>query len=242
MTHNYHISGMTCEACEAKIVYLFKQIPDVQNVSVDLKTGIVSVEMQKHVPTVTFQEVLTPYPKYRLSEPKDKNTVLGNSNSQKSWLETYKPIVLIFSYISVVSFIITFNNSDFEWMLFMRSFMAGFFLTFSFFKMLNLKAFAESYAMYDVVAQKIPVWGYVYAFLELILGIAFAVNFNPFVTNLVTLIVMTVSIIGVLKSVLNQRKIQCACLGTIFNLPMSTVTIIEDALMILMSLAMLLML
>jgi hypothetical protein len=48
---------------------------------------------------------------------------------------------------------------------FMQIFMAGFFLTFSFFKLLNLKGFAESYAMYDVIAKRIPVWGYIYAFI-----------------------------------------------------------------------------
>lgn len=46
---------------------------------------------------------------------------------------------------------------------------------------------------------------------------------------------MSVSIIGVLQSVLNKRQIKCACLGAVFNLPMSSVTIIEDALMIVMS-------
>lgn len=46
---------------------------------------------------------------------------------------------------------------------------------------------------------------------------------------------MTISIIGVLQSVLNKLKIQCVCLGAVFNLPTSTVTIIEDALMIMMS-------
>jgi hypothetical protein len=46
---------------------------------------------------------------------------------------------------------------------------------------------------------------------------------------------MSISIVGVLQSVLNKKKIQCACLGAVFNLPMSTVTIIEDALMIAMS-------
>ena len=121
----------------------------------------------------------------------------------------------------------------------MRFFMAGFFLSFSFFKLINLKGFAESYAMYDVVAKKIPAWGYVYAFIELGLGVAFAVNFNPVVTNWITLIVMTISIVGVLQSILNKRKIQCACLGAVFNLPMSTLTIIEDLLMIAMSAAML---
>jgi len=61
-------------------------------------------------------------------------------------------------------------------------------------------------------------------------------------TNVITFVVMTISIICVLQSVLNKRKIKCACLGDVFNLPMSTVTIMEDALMIAMSGIMLLML
>jgi len=46
---------------------------------------------------------------------------------------------------------------------------------------------------------------------------------------------MAVSLIGVVQSLLNKRKIKCACLGDVFNLPMSTITIIEDGLMIVMS-------
>ena len=119
-----------------------------------------------------------------------------------------------------------------EWM---QHFMSGFFLVFSFFKLLNLKGFAESYMMYDVLAKRLPVWGYLYALIELGLGLAYLSNFNPLVTNSITFIVMSISIVGVLQSVLNKKKIQCACLGAVFNLPMSTVTIIEDALMIIMS-------
>jgi hypothetical protein len=89
--------------------------------------------------------------------------------------------------------------------------------------------------MYDVIAKRIPIWGYAYACIELALGIAYLVNFNPLITNGVTFVVMSISIIGVLQSVLNKKKIQCACLGAVFNLPMSTITILEDALMILMS-------
>lgn len=69
---------------------------------------------------------------------------------------------------------------------------------------------------------------------------AFLTGFNPILINTVTFVVMTVSIIGVLQSVFNKRKIKCACLGDVFNLPMSTITIIEDALMIGMSGVMLL--
>ena len=153
----------------------------------------------------------------------------------KGWLEIYKPILLIFFYISLVTLLVQFANEKFDAMQWMRHFMAGFFLVFSFFKMLNLKGFAESYVMYDVVAKRLPAWAYIYAFTELALGIAFLINFNPLVTNSLTFIVMSISIIGVLQSVLNKKKIQCACLGAVFNLPMSTVTIIEDALMIAMS-------
>jgi hypothetical protein len=92
--------------------------------------------------------------------------------------------------------------------------------------------------MYDVVAKKFPVWGYIYAFVELGLGLSYTTNMKSSFINYVTLVVMTVSIIGVLQSVFNKRKIKCACLGAVFNLPMSTVTIIEDALMIGMSIAM----
>ncbi|MNT84926.1 hypothetical protein D3C72_2250240 [compost metagenome] len=93
--------------------------------------------------------------------------------------------------------------------------------------------------MYDIVAKKFSAWGYVYAFIELGLGLSFALNLSPVAVNWVTLIVMTVSVLGVLESVLNKKKIQCACLGAVFNLPMSTVTIVEDAIMIAMSAAML---
>lgn len=68
----------------------------------------------------------------------------------------------------------------------MQHFMAGFFLVFSFFKLLNLKGFSESYATYDIVAKKQALWGYWYAFIELAPGIAFLLNFHLLVTNAVT--------------------------------------------------------
>ena len=95
--------------------------------------------------------------------------------------------------------------------------------------------------MYDIIARKFPAWGYIYAFTELLLGIAFLVNFDPIITNSVTFTVMSISIVGVLQTVLDKKTIKCACLGDVFNLPMSTVTIIEDGLMIAMSVTMLIM-
>ena len=38
------------------------------------------------------------------------------------------------------------------------------------------------------------------------------------------------------QAMVNKRKIRCACLGAVFNLPISTVTLIEDLLMVGMAL------
>ena len=224
---------MTCTSCEAKVKSALLMVNNVTAVEVSKADNSATITMDKHIALPDLQKALDS--KYQISAIHHSETL----EQTKSWFATYKPVLLIGFYITVVTLLIQAGNHHFDFMQWMRHFIAGFFLVFSFFKMLNLKAFAESYVMYDVVARKIPAWAYVYAFVELALGIAFLIDFNPFVTNLVTVVVMTASIIGVLQTVLNKKKIQCACLGAVFNLPMSTVTIIEDGLMIAMSVAML---
>ncbi len=242
MTHAYKVTGMTCTGCQSKVQALLSKVTNVKNVTIDLSAGVATIEMDQHIQTNTLKEAFKDYPQYQLfeTEPIVVTSTLDDAPTA-SWLTTYKPILLIFAYISAISIIVAYSANEFRTMEAMRVFMAGFFLTFSFFKILDLKGFAESYAMYDVVAKKWSGWGYVYAFIELGLGIAFAMNFQPLATNIITVVVMGVSIIGVLQSVMNKRAIKCACLGAVFNLPMSTVTIIEDALMIGMSTIMIVM-
>ena len=229
MTHTYNVTGMTCGGCEAKVKRSLLMVPNVIEVELSKDKQSAAISMDKHISLSTFQYTLDK--KYSITAI-ENNEITEQSTS---WFLTYKPILLIFGYISAISIIVATHQNTFNWMHAMNVFMAGFFLTFSFFKMLDLKGFAESYSTYDIVAKKLKSWGYVYAFIELALGFAYATNFQPIITNIVTLIVMSTSIIGVLQSVLNKRTIKCACLGAVFNLPMSTVTIIEDGLMIAMS-------
>jgi copper chaperone CopZ len=251
MTHTYTLTGMTCGGCEATVKKSLLAVPNITAVEASKDTHTATVTMEKHIALADLQQALGGNgSKYHIAAITHNETVEQtnhiaatahdeNAEQTKSWVETYKPILLIFTYITAVTLLAQVGNARFDIMQAMRHFMAGFFLVFSFFKLLNLQAFAESYAMYDVVARRLPVWGYIYAFTELGLGLAYVLNFQPVITAVVTLVVMSVSIIGVLQSVLNKRKIQCACLGAVFNLPMSTVTIIEDALMIAMSVGML---
>ena len=238
MTHTYKVAGMTCGGCQAKVQGLLSKVTGAKNVVIDLVKGEATIEMDKHIAIDELKTVFKEFPKYQLSEASHQQQMvapISTEDEAKSWIETYKPILVIFGYIIGITLLVEYIHGDFFWMRWMSNFMAGFFLVFSFFKLLNLKGFAESYSMYDIVAKKWNGWGYVYAFTELGLGIAFLTGFNPILTNAITFIVMSVSIIGVLQSVANKRKIKCACLGAVFNLPMSIITIIEDLLMIGMS-------
>jgi len=235
MTHTYHISGMTCNGCVAKVKSELLKIGDITEVDIQLTSPQGTISMQKHIPVKTLQSALEKAGNYNIIEADGGMHLITPAAEKRSWFDTYKPILLIFFYITIVAIIAATSEMGFDWMTGMRIFMSGFFLAFSFFKMLDLKGFADSYSTYDIIAKKFRAWGFIYPFIELLLGIAYAINYQPLMTNAVTFVVMTISIIGVMQSVLNKRKIQCACLGAVFNLPMSTVTIIEDALMIIMS-------
>ncbi|MEL1248750.1 heavy-metal-associated domain-containing protein [Flavobacterium helocola] len=236
MKHTYKITGMTCISCEEKVKNSLLQVKNVTSVTVSKDTELVIITMDKHVALNDLKEALDT--KYNIETPAEVEV----NEEVKSWFEIYKPILLIFFYIVLVTTIMALQSMKSNQMepteivmKWMNHFMGGFFLAFSFFKLLDLNGFAASYKMYDIIAKKIPFWAYLYPFVELGLGLSFLSNLFPLVTNSITFIVMSISIIGVLQAVLNKKKIQCACLGAVFNLPMSTITIIEDALMILMS-------
>ena len=149
------------------------------------------------------------------------------------------PLLLIVGYILGVVLLVELAAGSFDGPRATTNFMAGFFLVFSFFKLLDLTAFADSYQMYDVIAARSRGYALAYPFIELALGIAYVVRFEPVLTNAVTLVVMLIGTVGVLKSLLAGRKIRCACLGAVLNLPMTYVTLLEDVLMAAMAAAML---
>ena len=239
MTHTYNIAGMTCSSCVMKVKSELLKLGDVTSVEVQLNEPQATISMSKHIPTKVLQDALKEAgDKYIISEA-DINLHYSKSETENTGVASYFPIILIFIYIISTSLIIQFSQGSFNLMDWMSHFMAGFFLVFSFFKIMNLKGFAEGYSTYDVIAKAMPAYGFVYPFIELALGIAFLTGYNLIVTNIVTLMVMSISSIGVIQSLMKKTQFQCACLGTIIKLPLSRVTLFEDLLMVLMSIIML---
>jgi len=117
-------------------------------------------------------------------------------------------------------------------------FMGFFFLVFGCLKLIHWHAFAYSYAQYDLIAKYSKTYALIYPFIELGLGFAYIMHIALPITNVITIIIMTISSLGVLHALLNHGTIICACLGTLFSVPLTWVTLIEDLLMALMGLLM----
>ena len=121
----------------------------------------------------------------------------------------------------------------------MLDFMGLYYIVFSFFKILDLKGFPESFKMYDPLAKQIPFYAKIYPFLELAIGILFLMRIQVPMALIITIIILGITTIGVTKTLLDKKAIQCACLGTALKLPMTKATFIENTIMIVMAIIML---
>ncbi len=228
----YTISGISCMSCVSKIEKSLYGNSAIKKISIDKETGNTTLEGESLPHDDIISGLVSAAGEYSLSATSASQSASKESN------RSYKPLLIIVLYLLGTTLLLEFSNGMFQIKTWMAHFMAGFFLVFSFFKMLDIAAFAKAYQSYDIIAAKAKWYGYVFPFIELGLGIAYLLYSDNELTHLITAIVMFVSLIGVIKSVVQKTEIQCACLGTVFNLPMSYVTIIEDGIMLVMALLM----
>lgn len=146
-------------------------------------------------------------------------------------LKQYQPLIVIFTLIIGVTILLGIIRGGFYVALTLADFMAAFFLIFGSFKIMRLEAFAEAYGQYDLIASRSKLYATIYPFIEIILGLAYLFGFGLVVLNWVTLLLMLVNSAGVLISLRQKKKVICACMGTVFRVPMSYVTLGEDLLM-----------
>lgn len=239
MKHTYTVTGMTCNGCKDSVEKALQSIDAVEHVEVDLETSEVVVRMSEHISTAKLQNVLAN--KFTISENKERNVFKSsaiNSEQESNDLKQLFPLFLIFGYITIAAILLNYqpwNSSNF-----MLDFMGLFYIVFSFFKLLDLKGFPESFKMYDPLAKVIPAYGWVYPFIELALGLLFLMRIQIPLSLIITLIILGITTIGVTKALLDKKSIQCACLGTALKLPMTKATFIENSIMIVMAIVMLL--
>ncbi|MDB4609088.1 heavy-metal-associated domain-containing protein [Flavobacteriaceae bacterium] len=227
MNQEFIITGMTCENCKKGVLSKLNAIPEIKHVEIDLKSGFTKIEVDSKLSFSSLEKVLGS--KYAVKDL--------NNEVKFSKLKELFPLFLIFVYLIFGALYL--ERSDLNLDDLMLSFMGLFFIVFSFFKFLGYKSFPSSFATYDPVAKVIPFYGWLYPFIETILGISFLLRLELNLVLIATLVILSVTTFGVLKSLKQKDQIKCACLGTVLNLPMTEATLIENLLMIFMSLGLL---
>jgi len=249
-TRVYTIKGMTCNGCRTGVEQKLAGVVGVSQAIVSLENEEVILTMDDEV---TLDHLKSALPeKYRISlkkqskavsETQEKSTGVFASNetatqeASESKLQQLKPLFLIFLFITGAAVLLHFEDG--LWDEAMLDFMGLFYVVFSFFKFLDIKGFKTSFAMYDPLAGAVPAYGYVYPFIELVLGLMFLMRLQIAIALVLTIVILGITTVGVTRSLLSKKEIQCACLGTALKLPMTEATFIENAIMIIMAFIML---
>lgn len=169
----------------------------------------------------------------------DKESLTGGTVSHvskdlglgKTTWKSYLPLIVIINLILLTAITISLRDGEantFTLSKLISYFMAGFFIVFSGFKLMDLKGFAQGYFTYDLLAQRWFDYGYIYPFIESFFGLAMILNFQLQLVLGIEFIVMAFSGLGVAMKLAKKEKFQCACLGTFLKVPLTKVTLIED--------------
>lgn len=152
-----------------------------------------------------------------------------------------KLIPLFYVFLFIFSFPLIRQVNEFDGMLYMMDLMGIFFLVFGLFKLMNLQGFTHGFQEYDFIAARFKFYGYIYPFVEIILGVMYLMGMMYLWQNLLVIVLSSIGMYTSYKHIGHADEIECVCLGTIFKLPMTWVTPFENLIMFIMVLFMMLM-
>ena len=234
MRQNVKISGMTCQACVSSVTEKLISLDEVQDLKIDLAEGDVVLKVSKTLTLEKLNVVLLP--KYIPSlETRSVSTVTMEQSPTK--LKQLFPLFLIFVYLIVASIFL--QKNSFRITDIMIDFMGLFFVVFSLFKFLDYKGFPNAFARYDPLAKRSIFYAKIYPFIETLLGLMLLLRWQLNFAFITTIVILSITTFGVVYTLFDKNKINCACLGTALKLPMTEATLIENVIMLVMAVTML---
>ncbi|MQG19256.1 MAG: hypothetical protein FI718_04925 [SAR202 cluster bacterium] len=230
MEKNFQIQGMTCQSCANTIQDGLGKSSKIKSAKVVLETNQLTIISDEDFSSDEIDSMLSTLGNYNVK--KTKKNLLSRIII---YLESRKPILVALFIVIISSLSLQTSYGTFDVNNWFTTYMGMFFVVFSFLKLLNVKGFSMTFKRYDVIAKRVPGFSLTYPFLELILGVAFLTKTLLLASNIITLILMVSQSIGVSIVLKRKQQIQCACLGSSINLPISFLTLLENILMIFMS-------
>ena len=107
-------------------------------------------------------------------------------------------------------------------------------------KLQDVERFSSMFLGYDLLARRWIRYGYVYPFAEFIAGALMIGDRFTFVAAPLALIIGGIGAVSVVKAVyIDKRDLKCACVGGNSTVPLGTVSLLENLMMVFMAVAML---
>lgn len=97
-------------------------------------------------------------------------------------------------------------------------------------KTLQLSSFVKIYGTYDIVTKRFKPYGFIYPFIEIILGLMFLLRFEVLLASWAIFVIILISLTSIYHALLSGKSLRCACLGTTFNLPLNYISFGENLL------------
>ena len=227
----FKIKGIKCNNCVNDILRDLNKTKIISHAEINNNLSEVKIISEQKISTNELQSYIKQ--KYIVTETENHNREI----KKKSKFKQLYPLLLIITYIFLSCIFLNIDNMNIQ--NFMLDFMGIFFVVFSFFKLLNLKGFQNSFKKYDLIGKQFHLYCWIYPFIEIVIGIFLLMRLHIYICLIITLIILISTSIGVIKSLLKNENIKCACLGSVLDLPMTEATLIENFTMIIMSLIML---
>ena len=226
----YRVEGMTCQACADTIETGIKASLNVSLAHVSLSEKELRIQSDTVFDINDINNVVSNLGDYRI---RDNNPSLFSNMIE--YFSSKKPIVIALLLVTISSLALQVPTNTFDIDKWFITYMGLFFMLFSFLKLLNVSGFSMTFKKYDLISKKVPGFSAIYPYIELTLAIAFLTQSLLIYANLFTLFFMTSQSLGVYKSLRNSEQIQCACMGSAISLPLSSLTLIENIIMICMA-------
>lgn len=156
--------------------------------------------------------------------------------SSQSRLKAYWPLAAVVVISGLMASALAGANTLMGWM---HAYMGVFLCIFALLKLFNPSGFVSGLQKYDPLARTLPVYAYVYPYIELALGLGYLSHALPELLYIATIAVFGWGAFSVLSALRKGLNVNCPCMGTVLKVPLSTVTLTEDAAMILMAATML---
>lgn len=120
----------------------------------------------------------------------------------------------------------------------LQDIMGWYLVLFGALKIIGFTNFVATYVSYNLLAQRIPLYASCYPFIEFSLGVLYLLGFNSVVLNAFTFIIMIIDAVSVSRALQTEQEMQCACMGTLFNIRLTFISFLEDVSMAAMALFM----